>query len=475
MKKIIFLTICLLTIFYRTNCMMSLHTACKTGNLDAIEVMVDPQYGSTFQLSSEKFFTKVNAPDSCGRTPLLLACYSRNPKLVKLLLEEGARYSIDIAEEKHFFGLLDSCGKKYIERYTPLLFACEKHDLQIVKILLEKGANINAYSQKGITPLLAVCCKTHKKDNLEENDLKIVKLLLENGADVNTHDKHGNTPILFACHKNKYKIIKLLLKHGAKVNTPKTQSEWTPLHWACCNKNSEIALLLLKSGADVNAADEQRHTPLWTACRSNNYEIGKILVENGALVTDKELESTQNSSLSEYSEHILKNYLQDIHTLQNAKNKLESVVDQLCEKPSHTKGAKDIVRYVFCTSLVNTLKKKNYLYENNYFETTLFTQLCKASKNFPNIKDTILQALHIDKDDDTLLEPENRTNLIAHISKQKDFCFKTSKLREYCYFLEDRKARRTFVSSLFEISNKTTIVPSFGKIIRTTKALLTPS
>jgi ankyrin repeat protein len=78
----------------------------------------------------------VNATDSKGTYPLMLACsYKDNDEMIALLLEKGA--------DPNIFG---PNGE------TPLGLA-SKYSLKAVQMLVEKGADVNAKHEKGFTAL----------------------------------------------------------------------------------------------------------------------------------------------------------------------------------------------------------------------------------------------------------------------------------------------------------------------------------
>jgi ankyrin repeat protein len=94
--------------------------------------------------------------------------------------------------------------------YTPLMMALDDDNRDVVILLLEAGADVNACTEKGITPLrIAVLTR----DNLE-----IIRLLLDAGADVNAGDNTGTTPLMIALQREfNIDVVNLLLDSGADV------------------------------------------------------------------------------------------------------------------------------------------------------------------------------------------------------------------------------------------------------------------
>jgi len=125
-----------------------------------------------------------NAPDSSGRTPLMGAAYSGQPRILKLLLEK--KVAID---QK------DSSG------YTALMFACNAGKFSCAEFLVERDAKINESANDGSTSIMFAAQHGH-------ND--IVKYLLSKGADPTIKGKHGLSAIGFAQQNNLIETEKIL-------------------------------------------------------------------------------------------------------------------------------------------------------------------------------------------------------------------------------------------------------------------------
>jgi len=114
---------------------------------------------------------------------------------------------------------------------TPLFNACFYEHVKIIKLLLGNDVKktINIQDKYGRTPLLYVCY-----DN-NETSIETVRLLLDNKEQksVNTKDEHGRTPLIWACFNGNIEIVKLLLddKEQKSVNT-KDKNGDTPLSFA---------------------------------------------------------------------------------------------------------------------------------------------------------------------------------------------------------------------------------------------------
>ncbi len=144
-------------------------------------------------LKQKKYKNDVNFIDKHGYTALDLAVIHNSPKIVKILLENGANPNMK-----------DKNG------YTPLHRAIIRYSYEIVELLLKNKADPNIKDKHGYTPL-------HRA--VIQQDPKLVAILLKYGADPNIKDSHGFTPLervfMFEDIDMAYKIGELLLKHKA--------------------------------------------------------------------------------------------------------------------------------------------------------------------------------------------------------------------------------------------------------------------
>ena len=129
-----------------------------------------------------------------GRNPLHGAAYSGNSEVVRVLIE----YSVADINAR------DSGGS------TPLLLASEGHNFKDgsgLRLLLEHGADINVQNHFGRTPLHRASFR---------GALEVVRLLLEHGADVEAKNKSDKTASQIADEEGHDGVVELLREHGAK-------------------------------------------------------------------------------------------------------------------------------------------------------------------------------------------------------------------------------------------------------------------
>lgn len=150
---------------------MSLHDACKKGNLELVRELVE----------NNEDDTNINAIDIAYHTPLYYACINNFVDIVCYLLDHGA----DMYENNNDWTLLHS--------------AVALGRFEIVKILILRGINFNCRDRNGITPL-------HVAVAYEK--LEIVKYLLENGADITFKARDGPTFGKFSSNQEINDLIK---------------------------------------------------------------------------------------------------------------------------------------------------------------------------------------------------------------------------------------------------------------------------
>ena len=193
----------------------------------------------------------VNLKDANGQTPLIKAIEWRDYELFDILLKQKASIFLEAGFPKQ----------------SPLFLASYLGDIKIVERLLKEGAK---YKKGEKDRLLCRAAYWGFAD--------IVSLLLKNGANLEARTECGETPLLLAVINNQYDIANFLLKKGADPNktvTPPTVRREGPMTtkdyynamgmWGCNdyfkksalrisieNRNLEMVKLLLKYKANVN-------------------------------------------------------------------------------------------------------------------------------------------------------------------------------------------------------------------------------
>jgi|GEM_PF-5728570 len=140
-------------------------------------------------------------------TPLITASKCASPRMILMLIHSGAK----INDHASYPG----SSEEIIDNSSALIWASYRGDPKVVELLLKQGANpnnqeiisfLNDRSHKfspGTTPLLTV------------PPLPVLQELLSSGARPNIADLNGETPLMLAAIQGSYEKCFLLLKYGA--------------------------------------------------------------------------------------------------------------------------------------------------------------------------------------------------------------------------------------------------------------------
>ncbi|ARF10747.1 ankyrin repeat protein [Hokovirus HKV1] len=148
-------------------------------------------------LDSEEGKKELNKQNEMGITPLIMACYNKNIRTVKLLLDHNA--IVDLQDKMGNNALMITCNN--IIGYKNIVIA---------KMLLI-NSNINLQNNNGQTVLMIAI------NELTDSFFKMtmIELLLPK-SDLNIQDNEGRTALIHACKSNipnNIKTVKCLLKY----------------------------------------------------------------------------------------------------------------------------------------------------------------------------------------------------------------------------------------------------------------------
>ena len=279
---------------------------------------------------------EVDAKDSGGQTPLLIAASRSQSDTVKVLLT--ARADPDSKDSGGNTALSYAAGKGRLETVKalleakadpnggepgPLLSAVQAGSAPTVQALLEAGADANRSGQimralpnfAGMTKLqtltpLALAVLDRKADaaalllhhKADPNALgpdrypvilnavgnaDILKALLKAGARPNVDDGQGRTPLSMAAAGGLADSVSILLAHDADKEA--RFDGRTPLLHAVNRQDQKSVEALLKAGADVNArTGNDNRTALHLAASKRDIEMMKLLLAHKADVNARD-------------------------------------------------------------------------------------------------------------------------------------------------------------------------------------------
>ena len=232
----------------------------------------------------------VNVIRGDSRSPLHDAVENEDVEMVQILIDAGA----EINGTTQMFlaaqcGWAAQCGRRLFGDLlaTPIQLASQVNNPKLVQMLLDEGAD----------PCRAVQQKTCRNDHYDtfptvlqsavgHRNAVTAQMLLKAHADVNDRAGHSGPPLAIAAANADLKTVQILLRHGSNVNVPAKgfPGSATALQAAAKTGNLDVINILLDNGADVNAdaGPIKGRTALQAAAEDGNFELVKFLISKGA-------------------------------------------------------------------------------------------------------------------------------------------------------------------------------------------------
>ncbi|MFT2091107.1 ankyrin repeat domain-containing protein [Paraglaciecola sp. 2405UD69-4] len=212
-------------------------------------------------LSSLMTKIDVNQPLPDGSSLLDWAVETQSPKLVNLLLENGA--TVDITNGN---------------RFKPIIQACRYGNSEIINALLDKGANPKATIEDG-TSAFQLCAGSATSIDLA----RIANL----GVDIDAQNAQGQTPIMWAANNGKVENLTYLVNQGVNINH-QTKLGYSPLFFAIKSQNLNTIQAAIKHGADLFATAKDGTTAAQLAVYVANFEFLHWYISNLDSLMDQE-------------------------------------------------------------------------------------------------------------------------------------------------------------------------------------------
>ncbi|MDD2934193.1 MAG: quinoprotein dehydrogenase-associated putative ABC transporter substrate-binding protein [Methylotenera sp.] len=168
---------------------------------------------------------------------------------------------------------------KDTEGQTPLMVAAKSGDLSVLNGLLEYKANPNAQDNDGWTAAMYA---------VRSNEPKIFRLLGKHKADFNLTNKDGVTALAMAVNDNKANAAVAMLDNNANPDFAMGAGKYNALMLAVTKGNQTLAQTLLQYKANPNAKNAGGVTPLMIAAHKDQDMIVSLLLKAGAKVEMKD-------------------------------------------------------------------------------------------------------------------------------------------------------------------------------------------
>jgi ankyrin repeat protein len=305
-----------------------LQAACDFNQLDIVKLLLT--CGAT-----------LNVQDNFDESPLEIACNQGSFEIVEHLLKDisHVRHEIGIAavDDPRIVKLLLDKGARISE--GTINETCRLGYYDIIKVYLNYGMNVNIRHLQE-TILHTACFNGH---------YHIAKLLLDRSAEIEARDEESHTPLIMACLRNHYTTAELLLTYQANINAEFASLSGvgffydryiTLLHNVFITNphDTKMVTFLLNNGADLNAHNDHSYlTPLHLACRHAPIEVLQILLENKTgewfffdSGSNTPIEFAMDAGRSyEFLITILERYIANLANKDHSRQELQSVSENL--------------------------------------------------------------------------------------------------------------------------------------------------
>ncbi|XP_028398575.1 transient receptor potential cation channel subfamily A member 1-like [Dendronephthya gigantea] len=323
-----------------------LHVAVGKGDIRTVKVIMEKCSDSLMELRDKNERTALHIAAANGNVEVMNILLSYKPDVVAI--DDRGKCPLHIAAENNNL----DCARILIEadkdcvNYTDFMWRTPLHlasvysrDKKLIQLLLENGADVNARDDRRWTPLLYVaaagcpCC---------------TKILVENGAKLNEWDKNRMTPLSLAASRNKVNAVKALLDHGADV-TILNGDGLSCMDIALNNRFHDVCMVIATSDkwkeALVSCATVEN-------CLDVSPEVAKVIldrcIETSGREIDKDYKVTYRFDLLDPDPDEKLTYYGPLVMKKSRRNEL--LIHPLTKKLLHVNW-KNGVRYIYYTEM----------------------------------------------------------------------------------------------------------------------------
>lgn len=355
----------------------------------------------------------VDIKDKYDNTPLHYAIIFKNIKMVKLLLNNGAKTNN-----------IDKNGN------NALHLSVSSKDIDICKMIIRNGVNINAKTNNGETAL-------HKAVLIENID--IVKLLVDKGIDVNIRGTEDNlSALIYAINIGNIKITKFLLLEKADPNLQDYYGRNT-IHYAIIKELNEIlyGMFILKNTIrpDVNIYDLNSLLPLHIVFYQNKL-IDKQILEKILIGTNINYQDNIGNTVF----HLIcqKNIWKDFQHILESKKINIFIQNKNKKLPIDFINKNEIDDFLKMVTRSYLFRLRNY----DYVWKEKWENICKKTVDLENIKGDDLEII------------KKEISQIKNVNKDVCFDIIFNKLKKYNQNLSEKKDKQYPCARSFPIKMK---------------------
>jgi ankyrin repeat protein len=239
----------------------------------------------------------IDIRDDNGLHFLNYAIISNNTKIVKFLIDLGARLDIENLDESSILRIpilygynemlelllaadIKSIGTSIVSHRDkhyriPLHYAIISKNIKAINLLLSYKSNPNITDKDGYNSLF---------HSVRSRSLEICKIILPLISNINARSVNGENALHVACNYKLHSIAELLIKAGININAYDNNNEITPLHYSILIGDSVLVELLISNHANINVQDAHGNTPLHYAILENKNEILDLILDKSVVV-----------------------------------------------------------------------------------------------------------------------------------------------------------------------------------------------